>query len=199
MTTRGYGLLLGALLVAAAPATAAAQVRIDIQFGDPFRTGYERGVRAGEGDVRRGQRFNFEDESEFRRGDAGWRGPHGAGAPARDRFRQGFAAGYRDGYLREAAGGSRGGYGGSRRDGGYGWYGYGGGDPAWRQGYADGYKEGRDAGDDRRRFEPERESRFRDADRGYEREYGPRDFYRARYREAFLAGYARGYDEGLYR
>jgi hypothetical protein len=40
----------------------------------------------------------------------------------------------------------------------------------------------------------ERHGDWRDADEGYRREYGDREFYRHEFREGFVAGYRDGYN-----
>jgi len=62
-----------------------------------------------------------------------------------------------------------------------------------------GYREGREAGekDGRkgRSFSFERHDDWRDADEGYRREYGNKDFYRREFREGFRAGYTAAYNQ----
>jgi hypothetical protein len=65
--------------------------------------------------------------------------------------------------------------------------------PAYDRGYRDGLEKGREDGNDRDRFDPNRHGWYRSADRGYDNDYGSRDNYRIRYREGFEAGYAEGY------
>ena len=164
-----------------------------------YNQGYQRGQSAGAEDSRRGDRFEFTDEGDYRRGDWGYRSQYGNRDRYRDSFRWGYQEGYRSGY------GNYGGYG-SGRSGGYGNGRYDGGpwydnrsnryDPAYQTGLNDGYEAGLDDGRDNRRFDPVSERRFRNADRGYEREYGPREVYKANYREAFRTGYQRGYNDG---
>ena len=64
--------------------------------------------------------------------------------------------------------------------------------------HQNGYHEGREAGEtDARRgrwFSVERHGDWRDADEGYRREYGDREFYRHEFREGFVAGYRDGYN-----
>jgi hypothetical protein len=72
-------------------------------------------------------------------------------------------------------------------------------DYAFDNGFRDGYREGFDAARDRRRYEPLREKRYREGDNGYNRRYGPREFYKAYYRDGFRAGYEQGFREGRYR
>jgi flagellar biosynthesis/type III secretory pathway protein FliH len=168
-----------------------------------YNEGYQRGQSAGAEDSRRGDRFEFTDESEYRRGDWGYRSQYGNRERYRDSFRTGYQQGYRYGY---------GGYGQGNGQYGNGRYGngrYGGAnppwsngryndryDPAYQTGLNDGYEAGLEDGRDNRRFDPVSEGRFRSADRGYEREYGPRELYKTNYRDAFRIGYQRGYDDG---
>ena len=174
-----------------------------------FREGYDRGLRAGEEDSRRNQSFNFTDESDYRSADAGYRSQYGNRTLYRDEFRRGYAEGYRLGYsrYRDQYDTGRGGWGSGRRGGvpppwangrgrGAGTYGTYRTDPAFTSGYNDGYERGLDDGEDRRRNNPVAESRYRDADRGYERQYGTREAYKIRYRDGFLQGYQRGYQDG---
>jgi len=176
-----------------------------------YREGHERGVRAGLEDSRRNQAYEFRDEADFRRADAGYRREYGPIDRFRDEFRRGYEAGYREGYVRYSNDGrgnqpawfvGRGGPGGYDAPGRYGGPGYGTGrygapagryDLAIANGYRDGYDEGRNDGRGRRRFAPTAESRYRNADRGYERSYGTRALYETRYREGFLEGYRDGY------
>jgi flagellar biosynthesis/type III secretory pathway protein FliH len=181
-----------------------------------YNEGYQRGLRAGEGDVRRGDSFNYTDESDFRRGDVGYRREYGSLDVYRNQFRRGFETGYREGYDRYN---DR--YGNERRNGPPPWangrangragrYGdprYGDpryGDPygnvgynyAFQNGYTDGYDRGLDDGRGRRRDDPFAESRYRSADHGYKNEYGSKETYKLNYREAFRQGYERGYTDG---
>ncbi len=63
--------------------------------------------------------------------------------------------------------------------------------------HQNGYHEGREAGErDGRRGRPfsfDRHDDWRDADEGYRREYGDREFYRREFREGFRSGYTEGY------
>lgn len=94
--------------------------------------------------------------------------------------------------------------------GGYGYRGdrpygrYGGGPEVERIAHDNGYHEGREAGEkDARRgrsFDLDRHDDWRDADEGYRRDYGDKDFYRREFREGFRAGYNDGYNAiGGYR
>jgi hypothetical protein len=64
---------------------------------------------------------------------------------------------------------------------------------AFARGFDDGYREGLDDARDGDRYDPVREGRYRRGDRGYDRRYGPREFYKRDYREGFLAGYDRAF------
>jgi hypothetical protein len=65
---------------------------------------------------------------------------------------------------------------------------------AYDNGYREGLQEGRNDGQRNRNFSPERHSEFRDADNGYHRGDGDRDFYRRAYRQGFQTGYRESFD-----
>lgn len=170
-----------------------------------FDEGYERGFRAGAVDFRRGERFYFADESEYRRGEAGYRSGYGNREFYRREFRAGFTEGYRAGYRGSSPGRPGYGRGGAPVppwvDNGRGPWGNrpgaGRNDPAFATGYSDGYEAGLDDGRDGRRNDPIAERRYRDGEHGYEREYGSRDAWKVGYRDGFRTGYQRGYQDGL--
>ena len=153
-----------------------------------FDHGFRLGVRAGEDDARRGERFNYNDERDWQR----------AGNRA---FRDGFERGYTEAYRRNDRGGyvGPGGYGGygGRGDGGYRGGAYA--NPATAAGFDDGYRQGREDARDGDRFDPVRAKRYREGDRGYDRRYGTREQWKTAYRQGFRAGYDRGYREGRAR
>lgn len=172
------------------------------QESPAYRAGYERGVRGGEDDGRRNQRFDFESKSDWRGGDYGYRRDYGDRNRYRIDFRLGFEFGYREGYGRYRGNGGqwRPGSGGPppwANGRGRGAGGYQRTDLAFRSGFTDGYEAGLKDARDRRRFDPIGEGRYRDGDRGYNRNYGSRDFYKIRYREGFREGYEHGYDDGF--
>jgi hypothetical protein len=192
-------LTLVSALVLAAPTAALAQFSAQVQIGRPaarvaYDEGYARGERAGTEDSRRGDRFQFNDESDYRRGDIGYRSSYGTRDRYRDDFRRGFETGYRVGYVRD---GRYGGYNGPGRVGvPPGWSNgraIGRFDLAASNGYNDGYQEGAKDGRDRKPLNPILESRYRSGDHGYDRSYGPKEFYRDNYRDAFRQGYEQGY------
>jgi len=185
-----------AFAIPGAALTAAPQWGSQQRLQPGFQEGYERGVRAGTEDARRGETFRFIDENDYRRADAGYRSQYGNRVRYQDEFKRGFESGYRTGYGRNPVYGNRlppgrGGQGPWSNGRGVGRY-----DLAAQQGYNDGYEEGLDDGQDRRRFDPVAESRYRNATRGYEREYGSRELYKANYRTAFRNGYEEGYRDG---
>jgi hypothetical protein len=67
------------------------------------------------------------------------------------------------------------------------------GNPAFRNGYRDGLTKGREDAEDGDRYDVNRHSWYRSANRGYENELGTRYEYIDRYRRGFEAGYAEGY------
>jgi hypothetical protein len=64
---------------------------------------------------------------------------------------------------------------------------------AYDNGYREGVKDGQHDGRDRRRYEPTRHDDWRDADDGYRREYGDKNYYRRSFRTGYEAGYSEGY------
>ena len=169
------------------------------QYGRPsvqgaYNTGVDRGERAGYEDARRGDRFEFSDESEYRNFNRA-RPQDTYEARYRDEFLRGFESGYRRGY--GVTGERRGQVGAPPWSNGRG-YGRGGVvyDLASDYGYQDGYNAGVNDARDRHQFDFVGESRYRSGDRGYERNAGSRDDYRARYRQAFRQGYEQGYYGG---
>src|SRR5689334_73565 len=63
-----------------------------------YDEGYQRGLRAGQEDSRRGDPFNYTDERDYRSADAGYRSQYGSRDQYRNDFRVGYQTGYRDGY-----------------------------------------------------------------------------------------------------
>jgi flagellar biosynthesis/type III secretory pathway protein FliH len=170
-----------------------------------YDQGYREGYRRGEEDGRRGDRFRYEDERDYRNADKGYHRSYGDRDRYRQIFRDGFAAGYADGYNRYARYGrnTRPPVWGSQRpygqQGGYGSWGRGSYSPAFDNGVRDGYEKGREDARKNRSFDPVRHSWYRGGDRHYEREYGSREQYKDVYRRGFQEGYERGYREGRYR
>jgi hypothetical protein len=161
-----------------------------------YNEGYVRGSRAGNEDARRGNRYQFNDESDYRDADHGYRSEFGPREAYRIQYRRGFEAGYNAGY-RSIRPYDRPGPGGRYSTPGNRSYNYPGRygrlDLAAQQGFNDGYEAGFDDARDRRRFDPISESRYRNGDRGYQSSYGPRELYKANYRDAFRDGYEEGF------
>jgi hypothetical protein len=98
------------------------------------------------------------------------------------------------------------GYGGQYRNGPYdnrgGYGGYARGGPAAQFGFEDGRRDGSRDFYERKSFRPEKHGRFKDADRGYNRRFGEKRFYKEQYRAAYMQGYRAGYrgsSNGPYR
>jgi len=70
---------------------------------------------------------------------------------------------------------------------------------AYPNGLNDGIEKGREDARKRRSFDPNRHDWYRDGDRHYRSDYGPKRIYISVYREAFKEGYERGYRELGYR
>jgi hypothetical protein len=205
---RTPALVVAVLIALATPAIAHAQRGRAPQgyFGandtPAYRLGFSLGVRGGEDDGRRSRQFDFARRSDYRSADSGYRREYGDRDRYRVEFRLGFEVGYRNGYQRYSPANGRGGawqpgpsgpprWAVARGRGGYQRT-----DFAFRRGFTEGYEVGLRDARDRRRFDPTNEGRYRSGDRGYTRAYGSRDFYRLRYREAFLEGYQHGFDDG---
>lgn len=196
-------LVLATMLTVAAPTMALAagpQFGVVLQFGsqnwqqNAYREGFDRGRRAGEADGRRGVQFRFEIQSDYRRGDFGYRNEYGNRDRYRGEFRRGFEAGYRQSFYqfgRNSAYGQGGWSDG--RNGAYGNGAYGRFDPASQNGFNDGYDAGANDARDRNRFDPIGERRYRSGDHGYNGRYGSKDRYKDVYRDAFRNGYEQGY------
>src|SRR5215831_20763861 len=65
---------------------------------------------------------------------------------------------------------------------------------AFDRGYREGLEQGRNDARHNRRFSYDRHGEWRDADNGYHRGDGNRDFYRANYRRGFEVGYRESFD-----
>ncbi len=200
MSPRHLFSLVSALAILTLSASTASAQWGSTRVSPAFQQGYERGLRAGADDLRRGDRFGFTDENDYRRADAGYRSQYGSRDRYRDEFRRGFESGYRNGYAVAGRGGPSWNQGGPWNGRGAGpWTGGRAGarfDVATQQGYADGYEAGLDDGRDNRRFDPVGERRYRSADRGYQRSYGDKDYYKANYRTGFRSGYEDGFRDG---
>lgn len=77
-------------------------------------------------------------------------------------------------------------------DGGYD-RGYGNYNPAFDNGYRDGMMMGQRDSQRNKAFRPSKNDWYEDADRGYNRNYGDKNFYKREYRMGFQQGYSEGY------
>ncbi len=158
------------------------------QYG--YQQGYQDGLRRGQHEARENDPNDFQsrDWRNASRGYQGWMGPFPA-------FQDGYRDGYRQGF--QAAFDQRWGHGDRDRDGeGYrfqsGGYGGPGENYAYNYGLQDGLNAGRRDSYRGKQFNPyPRGSNH--ADRGYIREYGDIDAYRAQYSDGYRAGYQRSY------
>lgn len=205
MTAKLLGVAIAAVATVVFAAPAEAQRR-DGWGGSAYDTGYRDGVRAGGNDARDGRAFEYQRHRDYRSADRGYSARDGRRDTWSQQYRGGFVAGYRDGYY------SRGGGRGTATPGRGPWSGPpvgAGGRPSgypgvsddigYANGFEEGYKRGLDDGRDRDRYDPRRHGRYRDADQGYRREYGPKGVYEASYRRGFEHGYDQGYADGQRR
>jgi hypothetical protein len=65
---------------------------------------------------------------------------------------------------------------------------------AYDRGFREGIEEGRNDARHNRRFSYDRHNEYRDADNGYHRGEGDREFYRRSYRAGFQAGYNQAFN-----
>jgi hypothetical protein len=171
-----------------------------------YDAGYRDGARAGGDDARDGRAYEYQRHRDYRSADRGYSNRDGRRDAYADQYRAGFVAGYRDGYY---SGGGRGSgmgrrvpvprYGtapGVRRPTGFPGVSD---DIGSANGFEEGYKRGVDDGRDRDRYDPRRHGRYRDAEQGYRRDYGPRGVYEVSYRRGFERGYDEGYAAGQRR
>jgi hypothetical protein len=171
-----------------------------------YDNGYRRGMDRGERDGRDRRPANYRDERDYRNGDWGYNGRYGSRDYYRQAFRSGYEAGYLAGYNRYGRYGEgravprygdRDDYGRPAPEGRYGAYGY-----ANNVGYQNGYRDGLEKGQKdwrgRKPYDLLRQGWYRDGDRHYKREYGPREDYRNAYRDGFKRGYDESFRGGRY-
>lgn len=63
-----------------------------------LNAGYNNGIKAGRNDQRKGRRFNFTDESDYRNASKDYSSRLGSKSLYQRFFRQGYENGYRDGW-----------------------------------------------------------------------------------------------------
>ncbi len=163
------------------------------QYG--YQKGYNDGISKGrhEGRERDPNDYRTPDWRQATRGYKGWMGP----VESYERgYQEGYSNGFRSGY-EEVSQRWRDGYRGDAWQH-EGWRtGY---DPNWenvanRFGYEDGAEAAREDIDHRKPYNSKPRGRFGDRDRGYRREFGSKDRYKAEY----TAGYHAGYDSVMRR
>ena len=167
-----------------------------------------------------GDRYSYQDEREFQRGDRGYNRNFGDRERYRQTFRDGYSSGYSDAYsrysrvrpehrplrravrpgaLRPARSVSQPGPYAQR--GPYGAYGGSSGyySPAFDNGVREGFEKGQEDARKGRSFDVLRHDWYRDGDRHYESRYGSRQQYSDVYRRGFQQGYEQGYRDWRYR
>ena len=189
------------------------------QYG--YEYGYQDGYQYGGGSGNQGARYDYRGD-EYRFADRGYDRSMGEHDDFQNGYRNGYKAGYDDGYYRRPSRLNQGyrrnkGYGANSRENADDPYsrnnsydpyardnGRGNGNANRDRGYGSqtaagdvGYREGMTAGEkDRRKwkdFRPQKNDSYQDANHGYRKEYGDKNFYKDQYREAFVRGYEDGY------
>lgn len=155
------------------------------QYG--FQSGYQDGLRHGQHEARENDPNDFQsrDWHKANHGYQNWMGPFAAFQDGyRDGYRQGFQQAFNDRWGRRGDG-DRDDF---RAEGG----GRSGGNVAYNYGFEDGTQTAREDSIRGKQFNPNPRS-GNHADRGYIREYGDKDAYRAQYSEGYRSGYERTY------
>ena len=169
------------------------------QYG--YQNGYRDGVNRGREEGRERDRYDGRDVDwrHSTRGYKSWMGPVNIYQSA---YRDGYHNGFREGYQSASRGRwGNGRYDSYNRDEGYyrndsynpGWnggYGYGNRD-AYNIGFQDGSTVAREDLYKRKPYNPDPRGKYDHRDRGYRREYGDKNSYRATYSEGYRAGYER--------
>jgi hypothetical protein len=165
------------------------------QYG--YNNGFRDGAHRGQHEGRENDPNDYQtpDWRQATHGYKGWMGPvefYQRG------YQQGYEQGFRSGFESVSRSWDRGDRDGDRYNapGGYGWRGsYGGYEDGQQTAYRWGYQDGMDAanGDLARGkpYNPRPRGRYGDRDRGYRKDLGSKDAYKAAYSDA----YGRGYDE----
>ncbi len=191
------------------------------QYG--YNIGYQDGYQFGRDGGAQGARYNYRSE-DFRYADRGYDRSMGEHDDFQQGYRNGYKAGFDDGYYGRPGRLNNGydpyqqnnGYGKSSRDNRYGSYpasnrddgygrndddadhdrnrGYGNQSVAGDFGYRDGVAQGEKDRNKGKEFRPRKNDRFEDADHGYHKEFGNKNFYKEQYRQAFIRGYQDGYN-----
>jgi hypothetical protein len=165
-------MLLGAALLGAGTNWAAAQSAVAVQWYQDRddRQAFREGYRQGQWDARHERRPDWDDNR--------WRE-----ADDRRAYRDGYLRGYRE--IR--GDGDRDDYYGRDRYTGYGV------DSARRFGSQDGFNDGLRDRRTGHSFRPTHDDNFKHADRGYNRSFGSKSYYKQVYRESYEQGYDSGW------
>jgi hypothetical protein len=172
------------------------------QYG--YQNGYRDGVQRGREEGRENDPFDYQtpDWHQATRGYQRWMGPVELFQRGyQNGYRAGFESGYQSVNRRRGDGDrddgyyARGGYGGP-------WYGRGGysggyDSPAYNWGYRDGQEMARHDMQKHNGYNATPRGPFDDRDRGYQRQYGDKNEYKAEYTQGYRAGYDslfRGYN-----
>jgi len=219
-----FSALLATGVVAIVSTTAEAQYRNDGYYGgyrnDIYRIaaaqGYRDGVEHGAEHARDNDRYNPQGTRHYKDADSGYQHDYGDKDSYKRAYRQGYLRGYDVGYRQNGYNGRTRNYdpyypnddrdygrdedyGGYRRDREYGNPGYSGRDNVYQiaeeQGYRDGVDHGAEHAQEGHRFDPEGTRHYKDADSGYQHDYGNKESYKRAYREGFRRGYQQGYGQ----
>ncbi len=162
-----------------------------------YDNGYRRGEDRGRDDARHNRAFDYARDKDYRNADNGYDRRYGDRDGYRDQYRRGYVEGYtrtyrmyvprgyydRDDRYRDDEGRVVRPYTQYRA---YVSAGY-------NRGYNDGLDKGRDDARHNRRYDPDGQKWYRDADRGWSRLLGTRSDYATAYRQGFLNGYREAY------
>ena len=161
----------------------------DDAAGYAYRNGYRDGFEHGSRDHSQGAGYEI-GSREYASADRGYRDDMGSLEEYRESYRLGYKAGYRDAFADRAAQ-----FDNDRDPGpdrGYGRYH----SVAISVGYQDGLLAGKRDSSKGKKFRPEKNDQYEDADHGYRKEYGNKNLYKQEYRQSFVQGYQAGFDQG---
>jgi hypothetical protein len=162
------------------------------QYG--YNNGFRDGAHRGQHEGRENDPFDYQTP-DWRQATRGYKGSMGPVEFYQRGYQQGYEEGFRSGFEGVSRSWGRGDHDGDGHyaSGGYGWHG--GYEDGQTVAYQWGYQDGMDAarGDISRGkpYNPRPRGKYDDRDRGYRREFGSKDVYKAEYSDA----YHRGYDE----
>lgn len=166
------------------------------QYG--YQNGYRDGANRGREEGRENDPFDYQtpDWRQATRGYQRWMGPVEVFQRGyQNGYRAGFESGYQSMNRRRGDGDHDRDDGYSARGGGSPWYGRSGGynygynSPAYNVGYQDGQEMARHDLQKRNGYNATPRGPFDDRDRGYQRQYGDKNEYKAQYTQGYRAGY----------